>query len=159
MESKKGKKSAVGLTLTDTAKGLLDQRAAKAGLSCSEYIESLIRKDANVPLKYASTAEVKEASKKLVSRHPKTQQITKRTTYHDDLLFQVGKAIVARRLELGLSQERVSQLAGLHRTYISDIEKGRRNLTLNCLLRLSAALQISASNLCRNAEEKIDSAD
>ena len=164
MESKKGKKSkrgnsAIALTLTNTAKDLLDQRAAKAGLSHSEYVELLIHRDANEPLEHAPAAEVKVAAKRVFSRHPKTQESPIQTNYHNDLLFQVGKAIAARRLELGFSQERVSELADLHRTYISDIEKGRRNLTLNCLLRLSAALQISVYNICRNAEVKLESTD
>ena len=154
MESAKRKtKQTVGFTLTTTAKNLLSERAAIARMNHSEYIEFLIRKDAGVPLKDAPPAKLKAKvpTKKEPINSPKAK-----SKFHEDFLFQVGKALAARRLQLELSQEKVALSAGLHRTYISDIEKGKRNLTLNCLLRLSAALQISAYTICHNAEANIE---
>lgn len=51
------------------------------------------------------------------------------------------------RLEAGLSQEKLADLCELHRTYISDIERGERNISLTNVERLSKALKIPASKL------------
>ena len=47
-----------------------------------------------------------------------------------------------RRLRLlaGLSQEALADRAGLHRTYVSSIERGERNITLENIFRLANAL-------------------
>lgn len=59
-----------------------------------------------------------------------------------------------RREKLGISQEELGHRAGLHRTCISDIERGSRNISLRSLIRLSKALELSASGLIREAERK-----
>lgn len=46
-----------------------------------------------------------------------------------------------------MSQEKLAELSGLHRTYISDIEQGNRNVSLININRLSEALNVSASEL------------
>jgi len=68
--------------------------------------------------------------------------------------FEKALAIVIRRtrLALGLSQEELAHQVGLHRTYMSDIEKGRRNLTLHTLVMLADGLQVSCRYLIRQAE-------
>ncbi|MBX9687919.1 MAG: helix-turn-helix transcriptional regulator [Candidatus Obscuribacterales bacterium] len=70
----------------------------------------------------------------------------------DPFLAAVCEAVHLRRGQLGISQEELAQRAGLHRTYISDIERGARNPTLKTLSRLAVALEISASKLLRMAE-------
>lgn len=70
----------------------------------------------------------------------------------DPFLAAVCEAVHQRRGQLGISQEELAQRAGLHRTYISDIERGARNPTLKTLSRLAVALEISASKLIRMAE-------
>jgi transcriptional regulator with XRE-family HTH domain len=70
----------------------------------------------------------------------------------DPFLVAVCEAVHQRRGQLGISQEELAQRAGLHRTYISDIERGARNPTLKTLSRLAVALEISASRLIRMAE-------
>jgi transcriptional regulator with XRE-family HTH domain len=44
------------------------------------------------------------------------------------------------RLKKGLSQERLAELAGLHRTYVSSVERGERNISLENIDRLANAL-------------------
>ncbi len=53
-----------------------------------------------------------------------------------------GLAIRQRRHELGISQEELSFRAGLHRTYISDIERGFRSPSLENIEKLAKALEI-----------------
>ena len=58
-----------------------------------------------------------------------------------------GLAIKQRRQEIGISQEVLAERAGLHRSYIGDIERGARNLSLENIEKLANALQISISDL------------
>ena len=44
------------------------------------------------------------------------------------------------RLKRGISQERLAELAGLHRTYVSSVERGGRNISLENIDRLATAL-------------------
>ena len=44
------------------------------------------------------------------------------------------------RLKKGISQERLAELAGLHRTYVSSVERGGRNISLENIDRLAIAL-------------------
>ena len=73
------------------------------------------------------------------------------------LLEAVCHAVHERRELLGISQEELAHRAGLHRTYISDIERGARNPSLKTLSRLADALEISTSDLIRFGEEKTQS--
>jgi len=58
-------------------------------------------------------------------------------------------AVNLRRLrhEGGWSQEEFADVAGIHRTYVSDIERGARNPTITIIERLAAALKVSAGSL------------
>jgi transcriptional regulator with XRE-family HTH domain len=58
------------------------------------------------------------------------------------LLVIVGERVRKRREELGLSQEALGGGARLHRTYISDIERGRRNISIDVLERIADALGV-----------------
>lgn len=60
-----------------------------------------------------------------------------------DIASQVGSAIRALRDEAGLSQEELADLAELDRTYISGIERGRRNPSVKSLQRVSDALSVT----------------
>ena len=51
------------------------------------------------------------------------------------------------RRRLGISQEELGGRAGLHRTYICDIERGARNVSLESIEKLARALQISVAKL------------
>ena len=54
-----------------------------------------------------------------------------------------------RRHELGLSQEELADRADLHRTYISSLEQGRRNVAVRNLVRLAEALDFDPAELVR----------
>ena len=51
------------------------------------------------------------------------------------------------RRSLGLSQEELAAIAGLHRTYVGSIERGERNVSIDNIEILSAAVEQCASDL------------
>lgn len=65
----------------------------------------------------------------------------------DDLLSRIGGRIRAARLDAGMNQAELASGAGLDRTYIGAVERGRQNVTMAALLRLSDALQVSIDDL------------
>lgn len=73
----------------------------------------------------------------------------------EPLLAAFGAAVRERRQHLGLSQESLADLAGLQRTYLSEVETGRRNLTLLNIGRLAAALGVGVGELVTTAEGRL----
>jgi CheY-like chemotaxis protein/DNA-binding XRE family transcriptional regulator len=57
----------------------------------------------------------------------------------------------ARRRELGITQEELAWRADLHRTYVADVERGARNVTLWTIANLAKALNVTAGNLLSHA--------
>jgi len=55
-------------------------------------------------------------------------------------LVALGAAVKKLRINAKLSQQELAASAGVHRTYVSDVENGRRNVTLEILYRLSVGL-------------------
>lgn len=51
------------------------------------------------------------------------------------------------RIATGFSQEALAERAGLHRTYVSSIERGERNLSLENIFRLAEALAVDPRDL------------
>ena len=64
-----------------------------------------------------------------------------------DIRERFGFAVKTRREELQLTQEDLAEKAGIHRTYLSDVERGSRNLSLINIGRLAAALSMSLAEL------------
>lgn len=58
-----------------------------------------------------------------------------------------GASVRNRRHQLGLSQEALAERAELHRTYVCDVERGVRNLSLQSIEKLAAALDTSVASL------------
>lgn len=59
----------------------------------------------------------------------------------------IGRRIRVRRLELGLSQEALALRADLHWTFIGQVERGTRNLSVHNLIRIAVGLQIDPGEL------------
>lgn len=59
-----------------------------------------------------------------------------------DIKVKVGRNVKRLRIEKGLSQEQFAFDADLHRTYISDIERGNRNPTVTVLEKIAKALDV-----------------
>lgn len=66
---------------------------------------------------------------------------------------QIGEAITKLRKHKQLSQEALAAEAGIDRRYMSDIEQGKRNLSLDVLNRLASYFEIPLSVLIKKAEE------
>ena len=62
---------------------------------------------------------------------------------------EFGSRVRSRRTELGYSQEKLAEKAGLHWTFIGQVERGQRNLTLHNVVKLSVALQTDPGELVR----------
>ena len=63
-----------------------------------------------------------------------------------------GRQILAanmkrRRTELAISQEKLAELAHLHRTYVSSVERCMRNIGIDGLERIAKALKVTLSQL------------
>ena len=56
------------------------------------------------------------------------------------------------RLAAYISQEELAELCGLHRTYISDIERCNRNVSIDNIEKIAKALHITASDLLKERE-------
>ena len=65
-------------------------------------------------------------------------------------LIILGQKIRKRREELELSQEKLAEKCEFDRTYISLLERGKRNISFTNLLRLADGLEISASELIKD---------
>lgn len=64
-----------------------------------------------------------------------------------DVLVRFGERLRVVRQSVGVSQEKLADLAGLHRTYVSSVERGKRNISLLNIERLADALKVSLTDL------------
>jgi len=65
----------------------------------------------------------------------------------DTNLKLLGENIKKARTLLGISQEELAFRSMLHRTYISSVERGERNISFLNLIKIAKALEISPSEL------------
>jgi transcriptional regulator with XRE-family HTH domain len=65
----------------------------------------------------------------------------------EDIRARFGRRLRALRRERRLSQEELAFRAGLHRTYVSSVERGERNVALINIERLARALGIDMCDL------------
>ena len=69
------------------------------------------------------------------------------------ILSFFGQTIRDIRLSKQISQEKFADMCGLHRTYVSDVELGKRNVSLENIEKMANALDIKISDLFRKVEE------
>ncbi len=70
-----------------------------------------------------------------------------------DLLFAFGQTVRKLRLSKDISQEKFADMCNLHRTYISDVELGKRNVSLENIGKIAAALDMRVSKLFQEVEK------
>lgn len=68
-------------------------------------------------------------------------------------LLSLGETVRQRRLDLCISQEELAARCTMHRTYITDVESGYRNVSLLTLLKIADGLQTEPWELLRLDEE------
>ncbi|WP_329326444.1 helix-turn-helix transcriptional regulator [Streptomyces sp. NBC_01689] len=68
------------------------------------------------------------------------------------VLVRFGQNVRKLRVEAGLSQEQLADIARLHRTYIGSVERGERNISLVNIYRLAEALGVSSRHLLPDDE-------
>jgi transcriptional regulator with XRE-family HTH domain len=59
----------------------------------------------------------------------------------------VGDRVREQRRKLGISQETLAELAGLHWTFVGQVERGQRNLSLHNLIKLAGGLDVDPGTL------------
>ena len=64
-----------------------------------------------------------------------------------DIVKVFGTSLRKYRNELGVSQEKFAEMCGLHRTYISDIERFQRSIALDNVQKIADALGIDTYKL------------
>lgn len=62
----------------------------------------------------------------------------------------IGRRLKSRRLALGYTQEYTAEKANLHPTYIGQVERGEKNITVESLEKICLALEYSMEDLFRN---------
>lgn len=71
----------------------------------------------------------------------------------NDVKKIVGYNIKKHRLANNISQEKLAELSDLHRTYISSVELGKRNISIENIHRISLALKINPILLLEGLNE------
>lgn len=73
-----------------------------------------------------------------------------------DINKALGRVLVKYRTIEKISQEELADRAGIHRTYVSQIERGLKSPTLSVLFEISKSLNTTASSLIAEVEKSID---
>ncbi len=71
-----------------------------------------------------------------------------------DIKSKVGQRIKELRHSLKLSQEALANKSDVDRTYMTDVENGRRNISIEVLEKIIAALEVSFSEFFNSKEFK-----
>ncbi|RYG20180.1 MAG: XRE family transcriptional regulator [Caulobacteraceae bacterium] len=64
-----------------------------------------------------------------------------------DVRWRLGKRVQLLRQRAGVSQEELAERAGIHRTYVSGVERGVRNPTITVLEKLAKGLGVELGEL------------
>src|ERR1700685_1155257 len=78
-------------------------------------------------------------------------------TVHDQLVMALSVILRDRREALDISQSDLARRSGLHRSYIGDLERGSRNISVRNLSRLAQAMGLQPSKLLAMAEKRLAS--
>lgn len=74
----------------------------------------------------------------------------------EEILLAFGQRVRQRRLEQGLSQEALAHECGMHRTYVSSLERGERNIGLENITRIAASLHSRPGDLMAGVDNLVD---
>ena len=74
----------------------------------------------------------------------------KNSSQHSELI-DFGKAVRSIRLDKGISQEKLAELAGIDRSYMGGVERGEHNVALINMKRISNALDVSIAFIMKKS--------
>jgi transcriptional regulator with XRE-family HTH domain len=77
----------------------------------------------------------------------------------EELAKRFGELVRRLRKEQGFSQEEFAFRVGLHRTYMGDIERGEKNVTLVTADKLAKGLGFTLAGLLLEMEQSSDSSE
>lgn len=78
-------------------------------------------------------------------------------TFNNNLSAGLAEVLRQQRLSLGLNQTQLAKRAGLNRSYVSEVERGCQNITIETLSRLANALEVSVLSLVEQANRSVRS--
>ena len=84
------------------------------------------------------------------------EQASKNKPCSPELLDTLAKNVYRYRKERGLSQEKLAELAGMHRTFISMIERRGRNVTLGVVEAIARVLEVDVPTLLTEHTEELE---
>jgi len=70
---------------------------------------------------------------------------------HERVLGNLGDAIRIRRQALGMSQEALADAAGINRTHMGEVERGKRNISFMSIVKIATAIDAKASDIIAEA--------
>jgi transcriptional regulator with XRE-family HTH domain len=70
---------------------------------------------------------------------------------HERVLGNLGDAIRVRRQALGMSQEALADAAGINRTHMGEVERGKRNISFMSIVKIAKAMDAKASDIIAEA--------
>jgi len=73
----------------------------------------------------------------------------------DDYAALFGKKLAEIRAEKGISQDKLALKCGVARSFIGDVERGKRNLTLKNIIKLSIGLEVLTSDLLTLVDDEV----
>lgn len=73
-----------------------------------------------------------------------------------DAKINFGNTLRLLRNHKGYSQEHIGEQTGLHRTYISDVERGDRNLSLINIIKICKVLDVKPSSFFNQMEKEAE---
>jgi transcriptional regulator with XRE-family HTH domain len=68
----------------------------------------------------------------------------------ENILEIFGRNVQRYRKEKGISQEKLAEIAGVHRTYVGMIERAEKNITLRNIEKIANALELNIKDLLEN---------
>lgn len=70
---------------------------------------------------------------------------------HERALGKLGDAIRTRRQSVGMSQEALADAAGINRTHMGEVERGKRNISFMGVVKIAKAMEAKASDIIAEA--------
>lgn len=81
--------------------------------------------------------------------------MAKEISLHERMIAELGMVLQERRTRLHMSQSDLAEASRFHRSYISDVERGARNISVKNLSRLALALDIPISTVLVQVEKRL----